>query len=140
MEKGKTITEIEIGDRAEMTTSITAEQVEAFAVASGDRNTIHFDDAAAVAAGFARRVAHGVLSLGFCSAVLGTRLPGPGTIAVDINVRFLRPVYIGEKVTASVEAKEKNESRNTVLMKLLWKNEQGKTVCRGTATVMPPSS
>jgi len=140
MKKGKTWDEIQIGDQAELTTEITAERIEEFGRASADRNTIHFDDEAARAAGFDERVAHGVLTLGFCSAVLGTLLPGPGTIAVDLNITFLRPAYVGDMITSTVKVKEKDEKRRTVTMRLIWKNDKGKTVCRGTAKVIPPAS
>lgn len=138
MTRGKTYDEINLGDSAELTVALTPERVEQFAAASGDRNPLHFDDAAAQAAGFPARIAHGVLTLGLCSAVLGTALPGPGTIAVGLDVKFLRPVPVGDTVTARVEALAKDDRRRTVTMGLSWKNAAGKRVCTGTATVIPP--
>lgn len=136
--RGKSYAEMQLGDSAELAVTMTAEGIAGFARVSGDTNPIHLDDAAARAAGLEGRVAHGVLSLGFCSAVLGTLLPGPGTVAVDLSVKFLRPAYIGDTVTCRVEVAEKHDDRGTVLMKLLWRNQHGKIICRGTSLVLPP--
>ncbi|HNW92634.1 MAG TPA: MaoC family dehydratase [bacterium] len=138
--RGKSFDELKVGDAAELQMTVTAEGIEAFARTSGDSNPIHLDDAVARAAGLNGRVAHGVLSLGFCSAVLGMQLPGPGTIAVDLSVTFLRPAYIGDTVTCRVEVMEKNEERKTARMKLLWRNQQGKILCRGSSVVLPPAA
>lgn len=139
MATGKSYAALATGDSAELQIAVTAENIESFARTSGDTNPIHLDDAAARAAGLTGRVAHGVLSLGFCSAVLGTLLPGPGTIAVDLSVKFLRPAYIGDTVTCRVEVAEKHADGKTVTMKLLWRNQHGKILCRGTSVVLPPA-
>lgn len=136
--RGKSFAEMQPGDSAELAVTVTAEHIEAFARVTGDTNPIHLDESAARAAGLDGRVAHGVLSIGFCSAVLGTLLPGPGTIAVDLAVKFLRPALIGDTVTCRVEVAEKHDERKTALMKLLWRNQHGKIICRGTCLVLPP--
>lgn len=91
-----------IGDTASMTKTVSDEDVQQFAAITGDTNPVHLDDEAAAASPFGERIAHGMLSAGFISAVLGTKLPGPGTIYLGQSMAFKAPVSIGATVTATV--------------------------------------
>lgn len=90
------------GMQAQLSNTITDDDVVGFAKISGDNNPVHLDDAYAATTRFKTRIAHGILSAGFISALIATKLPGPGCIYVSQNLRFKAPVYIGEEVTATV--------------------------------------
>src|ERR1700739_4918265 len=90
------------GQSASITRQVTAEVVEAFARVSGDTNPVHLDEMYAAKSRFGRRIAHGILAVSYISAVLGTVFPGPGTIYLSQNVSFLKPVFLGDTVTATV--------------------------------------
>src|SRR5689334_25099493 len=102
---------ISVGARASLTRVISDTDITAFAELTGDSNPLHVDDAFAVRSRFGRRVAHGLLSAGLISAVLGTRLPGPGAIYLQQTFRFARPVYPGDTITATVEVTAYREDR-----------------------------
>jgi acyl dehydratase len=87
----------------ETSLTFTKDQVAAFAAASGDMNPIHLDDAAACAAGFPGRISHGVLAAADLSRILGTEVPGPGTIFGRLDMAFLRPVLAGEAYHAALK-------------------------------------
>ena len=97
---------IAVGDCASASCVLTAEAIAAFSQIVGDNNPIHLDAAAARAAGFDRIVAHGTLSIGVISNVLGTRLPGPQTVYLQQKTEFVAPVFAGDTVTATVTVKE----------------------------------
>ena len=98
--------ELSIGQAAEMSRVVGAADIEAFAEVSGDNNPVHLDEAYAKTTTFGERIAHGMLSAGYISAVFGTRLPGPGAIYVSQTLNFRGPVKIGDTVTAHVRVKE----------------------------------
>ena len=104
--QGKHFEDLSIGDFAEMTATVTDETIRKFAEVSGDDNPIHLDEAYAATTQFGERIAHGMLSAGFISAVLGMRLPGPGSVYLSQTLRFTKPVRIGDTVTARVEVVE----------------------------------
>jgi 3-hydroxybutyryl-CoA dehydratase len=91
-----------VGDRAERTFLVTDEKIEQFGAATGDRNPVHFDDAYAATTRFGGRIAHGMLTGGFFSTMIGTELPGPGTIYVSQSLRFRAPVRPGDEVRVVV--------------------------------------
>jgi len=126
--------DIEVGMRATTTSVITGEMIDTFADITGDHNPIHIDDAAAKAAGFDGRIAHGALSASFISAVLGNDLPGPGAVFVELNLRFRKPALIGDDVTAIAEVVEINERTGRVKMRCHCE-VGGKKICRGDAGV-----
>ena len=95
-----TRTELRIGDTASFTKQITDRDVFEFAFASGDFNPLHIDDEYAKRTVFGRRIAHGILTAGVISSVLGRELPGLGTIFLELCIRFVKPVYLGDTVTA----------------------------------------
>jgi 3-hydroxybutyryl-CoA dehydratase len=138
MTEGKTIHEIKAGDMAQLSKTITETDLEQFAQATGDFNPVHFDPSYAEKTPFKGRIAHGVLSIGFISAVFGNIFPGPGTIYLTQEIRFLAPVRIGDTITAKVEAIELIPEKNRVKFKTTCSNQNGQKVVTGAAWVMPP--
>ncbi len=135
---GKTINKIAIGDSASFSKTISETDVYLFAGISGDFNPIHVDEEFARKTIFGRRVAHGGITTSLIYAVLGTILPGMGTVALETSCSFKAPVFFGDTITASVTVLEKNEEKNRVRMALKWKNQDDVVVAEGTALVMPP--
>jgi len=138
MAQGKSIHELKIGDSAEISKTITAEDIELFAKATGDFNPVHLDQAYAEKTMFKGRIAHGLLSLGFISTILGNILPGYGTIYLSQEVKFLAPVRIGDTITARVEVIELIPEKNRVRFKTTCTNQEGTIVLDGVALGMPP--
>ena len=93
---------IKVGMRSAYSHTVTDADVKAFAGLSGDNNPVHMSDEYAASSRFGTRIAHGLFSAGFFSAIFGTRLPGPGCVYVSQSLRFKLPVYLGETVTAEV--------------------------------------
>ncbi|MEQ9447768.1 MAG: MaoC family dehydratase [Rhodospirillaceae bacterium] len=108
---------LSVGMSASVTRPVTEMDVFKFADVSGDSNPIHLDEECASASVFKTRVAHGMLTASFISAVLGTKLPGSGAIYVNQSLKFKAPVKIGDRVTTRVEVAEKNPDRNRVTFK-----------------------
>lgn len=134
---GKTFEEIELNESASFTKTITETDVVLFAGISGDLNPAHIDDVAATESSFKGRIAHGALVASLISTVLGTKLPGNGTIYLRQDSSFLKPVYIGDTVTATVTVKEKTE-RKRVIFETVCTNQENETVLTGEATVLCP--
>lgn len=101
--------ELRVGMRETYSRLITSEDVIAFAEVSGDRNPIHLSDEFAAKTPFTTRIAHGIYTASLISAVIGTRLPGPGAIYMTQSLKFLAPVHIGDTVDATVEVTELSE-------------------------------
>jgi 3-hydroxybutyryl-CoA dehydratase len=140
LEVGRTIDELAVGDTATFSKTISEYDVYAFAGITGDQNPVHIDRVAAEASPFGARVAHGMLTASLLSTVLGLRLPGPGTIYLSQNLRFLKPVYIGDTVTARVEVVELNREKNRVRLATRCTNERGEVVAEGESVVLPPKA
>ncbi|WP_461615172.1 MaoC family dehydratase [Clostridium sp. Marseille-QA1073] len=136
--KGKTIEEINLGDKASFEKTISESDVYLFAGITGDLNPAHINEEASSKTTFKGRIVHGILVSGFISTVLGMYLPGPGTIYLEQNLKFLAPVKIGNTVKADVEVIEINKEKNRVKLKTTVINEEGKIVIDGVATVIPP--
>ena len=134
----RTIQTIQMGDSASFTKTVTECDVVLYAGISGDFNPAHIDAEAASKSMFKQRIAHGMLSAGFISNVLGMQLPGPGTIYLGQEMRFLKPVYIGDAVTATVTVIERIEEKNRLKLETIVTNQRGEAVISGVATVMPP--
>ncbi|CDI48761.1 MaoC family dehydratase [Clostridium tetani] len=135
---GKTIETIKIGDKASFTKTLTETDVYLFAGISGDLNPAHVNQIEAEKTMFKGRICHGILVSSLISTVLGMYLPGPGTIYLSQDLKFVAPVKIGDTVTATVEVIERNEERNRLILKTVVINEDGKVVVEGQAKVMPP--
>ena len=138
MPEGKTIDQIKIGDSAQISNTITETVINDFAKATGDFNPIHLDQSYAEKTYFKGRIAHGVLSVGYISSVLGNLLPGPGGILLSQDVRFLAPVRIGDVITAKAEVIELNPGKNRVKFKTTCTNQKGEVVVDGTAWSLCP--
>ena len=138
MIEGKSIDELRIGDTAQFSKMVTENELEHFAQVTGDFNPVHFDQAYAENTLFKERIAHGILSIGFISALFGNIFPGPGTIYLTQEVKFLAPVRIGDTITAKVEVMEIISEKNRVKFKTTCANQNGQEVVIGTAWVMPP--
>jgi acyl dehydratase len=134
---GRTIEELAVGETAELSRKITEETVREFVDATGDDNPLHSDPAFAATTRFGEVIAPGILTGGLVSAVIGTRLPGPGTIYISQSFRFLRPVRIGDTITARVEISELLRDRNRLHLKTVCLNQAGEPVLEGEAWVMP---
>lgn len=135
---GRCVGELRPGDSAEFSKTVTETDVVIFAGITGDFNPAHIDEAWASGSRFGGRIVHGIFSAGLISAAIGTRLPGPGTIYISQELRFLAPVRIGDTLTARVEVKEVLEGKNRVRLETTVRNQQGKVVVDGEAWVMPP--
>jgi len=107
--------DIQLGQSASMEKTVTERDVQMFGEATGDLNPLHFDQAYAAKTIFRGRVAHGALSIGFISAVIGMKLPGEGTIFVSARTDFKAPVRIGDTVLTTCTVKEIRERRQVVL-------------------------
>jgi 3-hydroxybutyryl-CoA dehydratase len=136
--QGKSIDELKIGDSAEWSKTVTEDDIELFAKATGDFNPVHLDQAYAEKTIFKGRIAHGLLSVGLLSSILGNILPGHGAIYLSQEVKFLAPVRIGDTITAKVEVMELIPEKNRVKFRTTCINQEGKIVADGTAWAMPP--
>lgn len=134
-----TYDELQIGDSASFTKTISESDIYLFAGITGDLNPAHVDALSAAGGMFKQRIAHGMLTASFVSTVLAMRLPGPGTIYVGQNLQFRGPVFIGDTVTARVECTGKLEQRKWAKFKTTVTNQDGKLVVDGEATVIPPA-
>lgn len=137
---GKSINELKLGDAAEITKLITEELVNDFARVIGDFNPVHTDQAYAEKTQFKGKIAHGALSIGFLSTVLGNILPGHGTIYLSHEVKFLWPVRIGDTLTVKVEVVELIPEKNRAKFRTTCINQNGQMVVDGTAWAMPPKT
>jgi 3-hydroxybutyryl-CoA dehydratase len=138
MTKGRFIDEIKIGDSAQISNTVTETVINDFAKATGDFNPIHLDQTYAEKTYFKGRIAHGVLSIGYISSVLGNLLPGPGGILLSQEAKFLAPVRIGDIITAKVEVIELTPEKNRVKFKTTCTNQKGEVVVDGTAWSLCP--
>ncbi|HYA91448.1 MAG TPA: MaoC family dehydratase [Thermodesulfobacteriota bacterium] len=138
MTQGKAIGELKIGDSAHISKTITEEDIELFARATGDFNPVHLDEAYAQKTMFKGRIAHGLLSVGFFSTILGNILPGHGTIYLSQEAKFLAPVRIGDTITAKAEVLELIPEKNRAKFRTSCTNQAGKLVVDGIAWTMPP--
>jgi 3-hydroxybutyryl-CoA dehydratase len=134
---GACLEDLEIGQTAERRRTVTAADIGAFAEVTGDANPVHLDEAYAAATPFGGRIAHGLLTAGYISAVLGTELPGAGAIYVSQTLNFRRPVRIGDEVSAHVKVAAIDAARARVTLETVCV-VAGKTVLDGEAVVIVP--
>lgn len=126
-----------VGQSDSVTRIVTEDDVHTFAAVTGDNNPVHLDAEYAATTSFGQPIAHGMLTAGFISAVIGTRLPGPGVIYLEQTLKFRAPVFIGAEVTTTVTVKELNERRKRAVLETICTVE-GKKVVTGEATIMLP--
>ncbi len=135
--QGLFLEDLSVGQSDELARVVCASDLEAFAALTGDDNPVHLDESFAATTSFGGRIAHGMLSAGYISAVIGTRLPGPGAIYISQTLRFRRPVRIGDTVTTRVVITAIDEARGRVTLKTVC-SVGGKTVVEGEAEIMAP--
>lgn len=131
---GYTVEALQVGQSASFSKTITEHDVYTFAGVTGDLNPAHINENYAQATQFHGRIAHGMLSAGLISAVIGMQLPGPGTIYLGQELSFRAPVRIGDTVTV----RSLNPERNRAELDTVCTNQDGVCVVTGTAKVMPP--
>jgi len=132
------IEDIEIGMKRHLRKQVTNRDIELFAEVSTDHNPVHLDDDYAQDTIFEGRIAHGMLTAGLISAVIGEQLPGHGTVYLGQSLRFMAPVRPGDLVTAEVEVTEIDHAKRKVTM-LTRCEVDGKNVLKGEAVVLAPS-
>jgi acyl dehydratase len=137
---GKTIAEVARGDHAEIVRTVQQEDIASFLDAVGDLNPLHADVGYAAATPFKEPIAPGIFTAGLISAVIGTRLPGPGAIYLSQGLKFLRPVKAGDTITARVEVLEVIRERNRLRLQTTCTNQRGEEVLAGEAWVMPSAT
>lgn len=133
----KTFDQIQLGDSASFTKTITETDVVLFAGISGDLNPAHMDEVSASNSPFKGRIAHGALVASLISTVLGTKLPGNGTIYLKQESNFMKPVYFGDTITATCTVVEKTEKKR-VIFSTICTNQNNEVVIEGQATVLAP--
>lgn len=138
--KNITFDEMQIGESASLAHVLGRDDIALFAAVSGDVNPAHMDSKYAATDIFGHIVVHGMWTGALVSAVLGTKLPGPGTIYLGQDLKFLKPVLPGDTITATVTVKEKRPEKHVVLLDTICTNQSGVQVLSGTATVIAPTA
>lgn len=138
--RNRTFDELAIGESASLVRVAVQNDIDLFAAVSGDVNPAHVDALFASGDLFGHVVVHGMWTAALISALLGTRLPGPGTIYLDQTLQFRNPVAPGDAITATVTVKEKRPDKRIVLLDTCCTNQAGDVVLSGTATVIAPST
>ncbi len=124
---------VQVGQTATRTMTVTAEQVETYAQLTGDRNPLHFDQAFASATRFGGLVAQGGLTTGLLHALVAMDMPGPGTVFLSQNWRFTAPVYIGETITAQATVRSVHDSKPVTELSISIAKQDGTVVLEGDA-------
>lgn len=137
--RNRTFDELAIGDSDSIERTLTQEDIQLFAVMSGDVNPAHLDAEYAAGTRFHGVIAHGMWGGALISAVLGTRLPGPGTVYLGQTLHFRLPVRVGDTLTVRVAVTAKDDAKKLVTLACACVNQDGKTVIDGEATVLAPS-
>jgi len=128
--------ELKLGMKSSVTKTITETDVILYSGISLDTNPAHLNEEYAKNTMFKKRIAHGMLTAGLISAVLGTKLPGEGSIYMGQELKFKAPVYMGDTITAEAEIIELIDEKNQILLKTTCTNQDGKVVIDGTARIM----
>ena len=135
---GKSIADLAVGMTASLSRTYDEWDILTFAAVTGDLNPVHVDETFAQESVFEGKVAHGLLTASLVSAVLGTVLPGPGAIYLSQELKFRRPVRIGDAINATVEVTELIPTKSLVRLKTTCTNQRDQVVLEGTALVRPP--
>jgi 3-hydroxybutyryl-CoA dehydratase len=138
MDEGCFFEDLAVGQKASFGKTITEADIVLFAAVTGDTNPMHLNEEYARDSFFGERIAHGMLAAGLITKVMGTQLPGPGTIYLSQSLRFRRPVKIGDTVTATVEITAVNADKHRVSLSTVCK-VKGEPVLEGEALVTVPS-
>ncbi|MGG5818898.1 MaoC family dehydratase [Falsiroseomonas sp. HW251] len=138
MDEGCFFEDLRLGQKASFGKTVTEADVVLFAAVTGDTNPMHLNEEYARESFFGERIAHGMLAAGLITKVMGTQLPGPGTIYLSQSLRFRKPVKIGDTVTATVEITALNEEKARVTLRTVC-SVKGEPVLEGEALVAVPS-
>lgn len=136
--ENRTYDEIAIGDEAHLSRTLTWRDIELFAAMSGDVNPAHVDQDFARSDMFHKIIAHGMWGGALISTLLGTELPGPGTIYVSQTLKFRRPIGLGDRVTVAVRAAAKDERKHRITFDCTVINQEAQVVISGSAEVVAP--
>jgi 3-hydroxybutyryl-CoA dehydratase len=131
----KTINDLKVGDKYALTQTITEEVIQAFAKATGDFNPVHMDEEYAKGTAFGGRIAHGMLFGGYFSNIIGTKLPGAGTVYMSQTLNFRKPVRINDVITTEVEVIAINTEKGRATLATTCRNQEGHVVVEGEALV-----
>ena len=123
--------EIQIGDRAELTHALTADDVQAFAHLTGDRNPLHLDAEYAGRTPFRQPIAHGMLSASFISTLIGMRLPGQGAVWTSQKIEFLQPAHVGDTLRVVARVKHKSPATRMVVLEIAITNQNDQRLVAG---------
>jgi phosphate acetyltransferase/phosphate butyryltransferase len=137
--ENRTFDEIQLGDSASLSRTLTMKDIQLFAVMSGDLSPIHVDEEYAKSDMFHKIIAHGMWGGALISTVLGTMLPGPGTIYLGQTLRFRRPVTPGDTIKVSVTATAKDPEKHRITFDCQCTNQNGETVISGSAEILAPT-
>ena len=137
--ENRTYDEIQVGDSASLVRTLKPQDIQLFAIMSGDVNPSHVDPEYARSSMFREVIAHGMWGGALISTVLGTQFPGPGTIYVDQTLHFSRPVGLGDTITVMVTATRKFDHNHHILFDCVCTNQDGQKVIGGTAEVLAPT-
>lgn len=135
---GKTVYELELGEKDSFSKTISESDVYLFAGITGDLNPMHVNREYVAKTFFKKPIAHGPLITGLVAPVLGMKLPGLGTVLVELQTRYLAPVYFGDTVSVKIELVAKDEKKNRANFDCQWVNQAGKVIADGKAIVSPP--
>jgi 3-hydroxybutyryl-CoA dehydratase len=127
---------LNIGDNASISKTITDADIFAFAEVTGDHNPVHLNDEYAAKTRFGGRIAHGMLSASLISAVLANKLPGAGSVYLSQTLKFVKPVFPGDTVTARATVTEIRDDKPIVKLETVCLNQRDETVLQGEATVL----
>ena len=131
--------EFSIGERANIVKEISEDDIVSLATITGDYNPLHVDVEFANKSRFKGRIAHGILGAGLISAVLGMKLPGPGSIYLSQNLKFVRPIHIGDMLTAEVEVTDWNPAKRIIRLNTRCFNQEGEDSMTGDAVLLVES-
>jgi acyl dehydratase len=135
---GRSIDQLVVGEATEVSCDVRREDIAVFVHLIGDRNPVHSDPTFMGRTFFREPIVPGMWTAAQISAVIGTRLPGPGSIYAAQDLHFLKPVKVGDVITARVEVLELHHQRNRVRLKTTCTNQRGEIVLSGEALVLPP--
>ena len=125
--------ELYVGMKESLSHTVTREDIDRFADVTGDRNPIHVDEGFARESRFGKNIAHGMFGASLISAVLGTKLPGPGNVYMEQTLRFLKPIFIGDTITAAVEITELFPEKYRIRLFTTCTNQDGVIAIEGEA-------
>lgn len=131
-----TYDEIKVGQTESFEVEITERMLDDFCGMTGDTNPLHSDTDYAKAEGYEGRVAYGMLTASFMSALAGVYIPGERSLIKELKIKFAKPVYPGDTITVEGEVKEKNDTFNMIVLKVTMRNDKGEKVLRGSMDIM----